>query len=97
MTLEDGTGRKTGGVLKRAKSEVSNFAMTTNEGALLTVREVAAILKVPVSWVYEHTRGNCREKLPYVKVGKYLRFFDADIANYLRAIRARNGGSRSLA
>ncbi len=71
--------------------------MTTNQGTLLTVQEVAAILKVPVSWVYEHTRGNCREKLPYVKVGKYLRFFDVDISNYLDAIRARNGGSRTTA
>lgn len=71
--------------------------MTTNDSALLTVQEVAAILKVPVSWVYEHTRGNCREKLPYVKVGEYLRFFDADISNYLHMIRARNGGSRSPA
>ena len=51
---------------------------------LLTVDEVAALLKVPRSWVYEHTRsrGTTRsERLPHVKLGKYLRF-DA------RAIRA---------
>jgi excisionase family DNA binding protein len=71
--------------------------MMTSQSTLLTVQEVAAILKVPVSWVYEHTRGNCREKLPHVKVGKYLRFFDTDISSYLHAIRARNGGSRPLA
>lgn len=71
--------------------------MTTNQGTLLTVQEVAAILKVPVSWVYEHTRGDSHEKLPYVKVGKYLRFFDTEITNYLQAIRARNGGRRSSA
>jgi len=76
---------------------LKKFVMMTNEGTLLTVQEVAEILKVPVSWVYEHTRGRCSEKLPYVKVGKYLRFFDADIANYLHAIRARNGRSRSPA
>ena len=69
--------------------------MTTTQDTLLTVQEVAAILKVPVSWVYEHTRGNRRDKLPYVKLGKYLRFFDADISNYLHAIQARNGGRRS--
>jgi excisionase family DNA binding protein len=44
---------------------------------LLTVDEVAAFLKVPRSWVYEHTRsrGTPRsERLPYIKLGKYLRF-----------------------
>jgi excisionase family DNA binding protein len=71
--------------------------MTTNQGTLLTVQEVAAILKVPVSWVYEHTRGNCQETLPHVKVGKYLRFFDTDVANYLQTIRGRNRGRRGSA
>jgi len=45
--------------------------------ALLTVEDVAAILKVNKSWVYEHTRsrGTPRsERLPYIKIGKYLRF-----------------------
>jgi excisionase family DNA binding protein len=44
---------------------------------LLTVDEVAALLKVSKSWVYEHTRSRNiprSERLPYVKVGKYVRF-----------------------
>jgi excisionase family DNA binding protein len=58
----------------------------TNEDLqeLLTVDDVAALLKVSRSWVYEHTRsrGTPRtERLPHVKVGKYLRF-------EARAIRA---------
>ena len=51
---------------------------------LLTVEDVAALLKVSKSWVYEHTRsrGTPRaERLPCIKVGKYVRF-DA------RALRA---------
>ncbi len=50
---------------------------------LLTVDEVAALLKVSRSWVYEHTRsrGSRSERLPHIKVGKYVRF-DA------RAVRA---------
>ncbi len=71
--------------------------MMATQDRLLTVQEVAEILQVPISWVYEHTRGNCQEKLPHIKVGKYLRFFDADISNYLQAIRARNDGRRSSA
>ena len=58
--------------------------------ALLTVHDVALMLKVPASWVYEHTRPGCRDLLPHVKLGKYLRFFAADILDYLKAIRANN-------
>jgi len=44
---------------------------------LLTVADVAAVLKVSKSWVYEHTRarGTPRcDRLPHIKVGKYVRF-----------------------
>ena len=44
---------------------------------LLTVEDVAALLRVSKSWVYEHTRtrGAPRsERLPHVKIGKYVRF-----------------------
>lgn len=44
---------------------------------LLTVDDVAALLKVSKSWVYEHTRSRSAprtERLPHVKIGKYGRF-----------------------
>jgi excisionase family DNA binding protein len=44
---------------------------------LLTVGDVAALLKVSKSWVYEHTRSRLTprsERLPCIKVGKYVRF-----------------------
>ncbi len=65
--------------------------MAESQGTLLTVQEVAEILKVPVSWVYEHTRGNCVGKLPHIKVGKYVRFLDSDISKYLEEMRAQDG------
>jgi len=43
----------------------------------LTVAEVAALLKVTRSWVYEHTRSRgipLSERLPHIKIGKYVRF-----------------------
>ena len=45
--------------------------------ALLTVEDVASLLKVSRNWVYEHTRSRGAprsERLPYIKIGKYLRF-----------------------
>jgi excisionase family DNA binding protein len=44
---------------------------------LLTVEDVAALLKVSKNWVYEHARSRRTprsERLPYLKIGKYLRF-----------------------
>jgi excisionase family DNA binding protein len=44
---------------------------------LLTVADVAALLKVSKSWVYEHTRsrGTPRsDRIPHIKIGKYVRF-----------------------
>lgn len=44
---------------------------------LLTVPEVAALLKVSRSWIYEHTRSRGMprsERLPHIKIGKYVRF-----------------------
>lgn len=38
---------------------------------LLTIEELAAILKVPKSWIYARTY---KKELPCVKVGRHLRF-----------------------
>ncbi len=53
--------------------------------SLLTVREVAALLRVPVSWVYERTRRRGNERLPHLKMGKYLRFRHQDIVEWLNS------------
>jgi excisionase family DNA binding protein len=50
---------------------------------LLTVQEVAALLKVPASWVYEHARARGKKRLPHLKLGKYLRFRTQDILEWL--------------
>jgi len=55
--------------------------------ALLTVHEVAELLNVPVSWVYERTRRRGAERLPHLKVGKYLRFRLHEVESYLEALR----------
>ena len=53
---------------------------------LLTVEDVAALLKVSRSWVYEHTRsrGGARaERLPFIKIGKYTRFDPRSVHEFL--------------
>lgn len=41
---------------------------------LLTVRQVADLLQVPVSWVYGRMRKRSLERLPAYRLGKYWRF-----------------------
>jgi len=58
---------------------------TVGEGKdqLLTVHEVAQVLHVSVSWVYEYTRPTCADRIPSLRLGKYLRFIEADITAWL--------------
>ena len=41
---------------------------------LLTVEELASVLQVPKSWVYDRTRDRTSNGLQKIKVGKYVRF-----------------------
>ena len=54
---------------------------------LLTVNDAARFLHVTVSWVYEHTRDDAEDRLPFVKLGKYVRFDRTDLRAYIDAKR----------
>jgi len=41
---------------------------------VITPEELAARLKVRDSWVYEKTRGRCRNPIPCLRLGRYVRF-----------------------
>ena len=58
--------------------------------ALLTVEEVAELLRVPPSWVYERTRKRGVDRIPGFRLGKYWRFREADVLAWLD--RQRAGG-----
>jgi excisionase family DNA binding protein len=57
--------------------------METHFDEVMTVSEIAAFLKVPVSWVYERIRRTGIEKIPHVKLGKYLRFSASEVKAWL--------------
>lgn len=57
------------------------------ERVLLTVQEVAEILRVSPSRVYEHTRGRCKRRIPGIRLGKYWRFIEADVVAWVAAQR----------
>ena len=61
-------------------------------GELLTVQDAARVLNVTVSWIYEHVRDDAKDRLPVIKLGKYVRFDPNDLRAYIDAKRdaARN-------
>ena len=62
-----------------------NSQVDLNE--LLTVDEVAALLKVSRSWVYEHSRSKQTarsDRLPHIKIGKYVRFEPRAVRAFLQ-------------
>ena len=54
---------------------------------LLTVTDVAEILKVPISWVYDRTRRRGIERIPHIKLGKYLRFNASEVREWLQHLQ----------
>lgn len=57
------------------------------QGQLLTVEELADFLRVPISWVYGHTRKRSYERIPGYRVGKYWRFNADEVMSWLREAR----------
>ena len=57
---------------------------------LLTIQQVAELLQVPVSWVYEHTRPQCADRIPGIRLGKYWRFHKTDVTEWLAAKRIKD-------
>ncbi len=58
---------------------------------LLTVEEIAEMLQVPMSWVYERTRTRGWERLPHIKLGKYLRFEERALREFLEKQKIGSG------
>jgi excisionase family DNA binding protein len=72
----------------------TKLAMTSpvpdGRSVLLTVEEVAELLKVPVSWVYDRTRSRGVNRIPGFRLGKYWRFQESEVLGWLE--RQRSGG-----
>jgi len=60
--------------LHAASERAATVGERRDENHLLSVREVAELLQVPVSWVYGRMRKRSIERLPGYRLGKYWRF-----------------------
>ena len=63
-------------------------------GTLLTAAEVAELLGVPKSWVYEQSRAG---RIPTVTLGRYRRYRREAIAGWVEQLEAPARGARAYA
>ena len=71
-------------------SEKSPMDKIQNSEPLLTPEEAAEILRVKLSWLYQHTRRRTQDRIPFVKIGRYLRFREQDLAAYIEGRRGKS-------
>ena len=53
------------------------------ESKLVTPKELALILKVPISWIYQRTRLGV-QAIPHIKMGKYIRFDPGVVLDFFK-------------
>ncbi len=70
----------------RLEAEIKSTQGPPAGEELLTMDELAALLKVRKSWIYAHTRPRSKTRLPHVKLGKYLRFSEHEVKAFLHSL-----------
>jgi excisionase family DNA binding protein len=68
--------------------------MATSNGSLLTAKDVADMLGVPCSWVYQQSRAG---RIPTVPLGRYRRYRREAIEAWVEQLEAPAKGARSYA
>jgi excisionase family DNA binding protein len=57
---------------------------------LKTLEEMAALLRVNQSWLYRQTKRHGPGSIPRIKVGKYLRFKEAEVMKWIKENQPTN-------
>src|SRR6266567_1615091 len=81
---DDGEVKRTQESTGGAKANIERrYSVMFDHNDLLTPEELAVRLKVQPTWVYEKTRARSRDRLPAIKLGRYLRFCWPEIVTWL--------------
>ena len=62
---------------------------------LVGPKELADILQVPISWIYQRTRLG-PEAIPFIRVGRYVRFDPQQVIAFLKERQAATELQRDL-
>ena len=71
-----------------SRSVLSQFSVAGMSTHLLTAAEVASMLGVPKTWVYEQSRAG---RIPTVPLGRYRRFRPEAIEAWVEELERRGG------
>ena len=74
------------------RAVLAGFNIGAVTGTLLTADEVAKLLGVPTSWVYEQSREG---RIPTVTLGRYRRYRREAIEAWITQIEAPARGARA--
>lgn len=79
--------------MKRPTLTTATTGTTAQPPRILTVQQVADLLQIPRSSVYEKTRRRrgAVPPLPCRRVGKYLRFFEGEVLAWLMSLPQQSG------
>ncbi len=53
------------------------------ELVLVSAKEMARLLDVPISWIYQRTMHG-KEAIPHIKIGKYVRFKPDEVVKFFQ-------------
>jgi predicted DNA-binding transcriptional regulator AlpA len=82
-------------ITDRVKDYFFNISPRLKAEDILTPAEVAARLKVPESWVYEKTRARCRNPMPCLRLGRFIRFDWNAVINWLTTASEQENAART--
>lgn len=79
--------------MRTTLEEHDNIRMSTEVDSLnlVTIEELAQILKVPKGWIYQRTCCG-QSEIPFVKCGKYLRFDPKEVIDFFHQKTVEKGG-----
>jgi excisionase family DNA binding protein len=69
-------------------------ARDRDDESLLTPEDVARKFQVPITWVYGCIRGRSKNVIPHLKIGRYVRFEEDAVRQYLESNRRAYGRSK---
>ncbi len=80
-------GGSVGGLVRQQarRGESSPGLPMLDPNNILTPQDLAERLKVPLSWVFEKTRARCRNQIPCLRIGRYVRFDWAAVVAWLNS------------
>jgi len=84
---DDASGTNAPDLMHAASQSTATGDERRGERNFLTAHQVAGLLQVPVSWVYERTRRHGPEQMPHFKIGKYLRFEERALLDFIQRQR----------